>query len=216
MMKDCEVKERYLKFFLDRCLAVVLVIILSPLFLLIVIISKINGLIVPEDRGWVFFKIERITKGEKIQLIKFRTVKENLLKSILEKEGRIDDIKFLEKDSKNLTWLGHYLRDFYLDELPQLLNILKGEISFVGPRPYPVSMYEEDLAKGVFRKKIIRAGLTGLVQINKENIKNKAEEIALDLEYIQKICALSAFKLLCYDLKIIFRSLAVVFKGQGL
>ena len=160
------VKTRSVKEIFDKSFALILSCILLPLFLFIGLLSKINGLIVKEDRGPIFFCIERISKGKVIRLIKFRTIKMRKLQEILNHEGRIDDIKFLEKQNHNLTRLGRVLRDFYLDELPQIFNILRGELSFVGPRPYPLSMYEEEIAKGRMRKKIIRAGLSCCLESN--------------------------------------------------
>lgn len=217
-MKDLNdiVKERFLKNTCDKILAVVLLILSWPVFLLIAFLSMLNGVLIKDDRGPVFFKIERISKGKVIALIKFRTIKMKKLQEILDREGRIDNIKSLEVHDYNLTLLGRILRDFYLDELPQILNVLKSEISFVGPRPYPLSMYEEEIAKGGLRKKIIRAGLTGLVQVNKGIVNSKEKEIALDLEYISKVRTLSPFKLLVYDLGIIIKSFWIVAKGQGL
>ncbi|MFH1777141.1 MAG: sugar transferase [Candidatus Omnitrophota bacterium] len=213
-----EMKDRWVKIVFDRVFAAVLIVIFMPFFLLVFVLNKLNGIFVPVDVGSVFFKIERISKGKIIHLLKFRTVKIEKLNQLQsqDEDGRIDDIKPLEKDIANLTWLGKYLRDFYVDELPQLFNILIGDISFVGPRPYPLSMYEQDLKKRIVRKKVIRCGLTGLVQINKANIKSKEEEIALDMEYIQKVRTLLPIRLLVYDGKIMLKSIRVVLKGQGL
>ena len=205
-----------LKSCFDKFLVMVMLLVLAPIWILIFVLSKLNGLFCPSDRGPIFYRIERVSHGETFWLIKFRTVKMASIDQLLAKHGRIDDIKSLERESVNLTWLGNFLKKFYLDELPQFSNILKGELSFVGPRPYPLDAYRKELEQGITRKKVARAGLTGLVQIDKSKCKSFAEEVGLDEQYIRKVRTASWLGLFFFDLKILLRSLFVLAKGEGL
>ena len=132
------------------------------------------------------------------------------------KSGRINKIKDIERDNKNVTHIGRYLKKYYLDEILQLIHILKGEISFDGPRPWPVNDYNEEISKGIYRKKIMKAGLTGWTQIHKGTYKNLEEERALDYEYIDRVLTQSAWKSFLYDMGIMFRSIKTVFRAEGL
>lgn len=213
---DKKVLCPWLKVWFDKALASFLLLLFSPFFVLIFVLNKINAIFAPADKGPLFFSIERISQGQKIQLLKFRILKVEKIEALRQKEGRIDDINPLERDRNNLTWLGVYLKAYYLDEIPQLINILKGQMSFVGTRPYPLGAYQQELKRGVLRKKIIRAGLTGPVQINKGRFKYPDEDIHLDNEYIHKVRTLSPFRLFFCDVKILIQSIAKVYKGEGL
>jgi len=133
----------------------------------------------------------------------------------LEKDG-IVHTKLLEQERANLTKIGWLAKKFYLDELPQLYSILKGEMSLVGPRPWNPVDYRNEVVKGVYRKKVIKAGLLGLVQISKGGNGEHQNGIGLDEEYINCVKTFSPTKLLFYDLAIIGRSIKLILKGEGL
>lgn len=201
----------------DKLLAVTLFIISFPVFILIAFLIKFFGLIFQEDAGFIFYSERRVSHGKYFKLIKFRTLKMSVMQELYEQgKGSINRIKDRERNDENCTRIGVYLKNFYLDELPQLINILKGDLSFVGPRPWPIKDYENELERGIDRKKIIKCGLTGLVQINKGKYKNLEEEIALDYAYIEHIKTHSGVRNLFYDLYIIWKSFKVLFEGKGL
>lgn len=125
-------------------------------------------------------------------------------------------IKPMERDPANVTKVGKILKDFYLDELPQLFTILVGDMSFVGPRPWPLEPYYEEVEEGIFRKRLIRPGLTGLVQANK-GIKDSPSEWQLDSADIGFMHdEPSGWKKLAFDLQVLTRSTKTVSEGKGL
>jgi lipopolysaccharide/colanic/teichoic acid biosynthesis glycosyltransferase len=121
--------------------------------------------------------------------------------------------RLYEAESGNLTWSGkHLLKPWYLDELPQLLNVLRGEMSLVGPRPWPPHMVRQQLSEGLDYRNRTRAGLTGPAQVTKgDGIRYED----LDLEYAG-LSSLSGWALVRYDLQILWRTLGVMRRGEGL
>ena len=105
------------------------------------------------------------------------------------------------------------LKPWYVDELPQLLNVLRGDISLVGPRPWPPHMVERQRSEGLTYRDEVSAGLTGPAQVSKGSGRPFAD---LDLVYLERTRALSGWGLLRYDLEILLRTVAVIARGEGL
>lgn len=208
-----QVKIRLSKRIFDILLSALLLSLTFPLSLIIILAILIEGLVVAESGGSPFYVEIRISKGEPFGLIKFRIFK---VRAILEEiRPGILTTKEVENKPENLTHVGKYLKKYGLDELPQLLNILMGDMSFVGPRPRPIREYQSELKDGIYYRKVIRAGLTGLAQIRKGIPRSFEEDIAKDAEYVEKSRRLSALQLLKLDIWIIFRTIRVVIKGTG-
>lgn len=184
--------QKYIKRILDFIFSLFFLIILSPLFLIlsILVIIKLGSPII--------FKQERVGKGEKIfTLYKFRSM-----------TSEKDENGNLLPDEKRLKKFGRILRSTSLDELPELFNILKGDMSFVGPRPLLVQYlpyYNEEQK----HRHDVRGGLTGLAQVKGRNLLTWEEKFKLDVEYVHHISFLG-------DLKIIFLTFAVVFSKKGI
>jgi len=122
----------------------------------------------------------------------------------------------LESDSANLTWAGRrILKPWYLDELPQLFNVLRGDMSLVGPRPWPPSMVRNQLAKGYDYRNHITAGWTGPAQVQK-GITEPAGYAELDLAYVEACRTRSGMRLVRFDLGILWRTVKVMARGEGL
>ena len=202
-----------LKALFDKSLSAIALLLTSPLLALAALAILIDGLIWPEDRGPVFYRETRISKGVPFSLLKLRTMQ---VSAIQEAHRQGLTVKYLERGNRGHTRVGWYLRRWYLDELPQLINILRGEMSFVGPRPPAPFEYERELAEGNLRKKLARAGLVGLQQAHKGRTKSFEEEFALDYEYVAQVGGMSPPRRLVYEIGIILRSVRVLLEGKGL
>lgn len=200
------------KVFFDKFVSAFLLIATLPVSLFIVTAIKVGGMIKKEDRGTVFFIEKRISEGRVFNLYKFRIFKMPAIKQI-GKPGVIT--KNVENNPENLTTFGRSLKKWGLDELPQLFSILKGDMTLVGPRPAPVNEYEAEVSSGIYRKKVIRTGLTGPVQVMKGTIRSKQQEIEADTEYIKRIKNSSQIGALRVDLEILAKTIKVFLKRTG-
>lgn len=194
IMKEMELTmnlySRYIKRILDFFLALIAVIVLSPIIIILIIVGSIKL------KGNPFFSQLRPGKDEKIfKLLKFRTMTNEK-----DKGGN-----FLP-DNKRLTTYGKFLRKTSLDELPELFNIIKGDMAIVGPRPLLVE-YLPWYTEVEKHRHDVRPGLTGLAQINGRNSLNWDERFALDIEYISQI----SFKL---DIKIWILTIKEILKRE--
>jgi len=173
-------------------------IVLSPLFLLIALLIKFDS------EGPVFFKQERIGKnGEPFILYKFRTMVKNA-------ESKGSGVFTEEKDPR-ITRIGSILRKTSLDELPQLINVLKGEMSLVGPRPpVPYHPYEYKDYPDKYKVRFnLKPGITGLAQVNGRNNLSWEERFEYDLEYVRK-------QNLFIDIKIMVKTFFKIANQTGL
>lgn len=183
---------KYFKRMIDFCLSLIGLIVLSPLLLLLMLLGAVFM------GGNPFFTQERPGKDEKIfKLIKFRTM-----------DNRRDKDGDLLPDEVRLNKYGRFLRSTSLDELPELINILKGDMAIVGPRPQLVRdmvfMTPEQR-----RRHSVRQGLTGWAQVNGRNGISWEDKFKYDLEYVDKLSFL-------FDVKIIIMTVATVFKRDGI
>ena len=162
----------------------------------------------PRDRGRVFYRERRISRGRPFDLLKLRTLRESVL---VEAEGHV---RPFEADAKNLTWAGRrVLKPLYFDELPQLVNVLRGEISLVGPRPWPPELVERQLARGVDYRLRVTAGWTGPAQVSK-GLDVQYEN--LDRAYVELLATRPAREVVRHDLRILRRTLATMLRREGL
>ncbi|PGX10509.1 sugar transferase [Bacillus sp. AFS033286] len=186
---------KYMKRMVDFIISLIGLIILSPVFLLLILCIKIDS------RGPVLFKQCRIGKDKsEFYILKFRTMKINTPKDT--------PTHLLENPDQYITKVGRFLRKTSLDELPQIVNILKGEMSIVGPRPALWNQYDLIKERDIYNANDIRPGLTGWAQVNGRdelpiNIKAK-----LDGEYVQKINFI-------FDIRVCFKTILSVAKSEG-
>lgn len=199
----------------DVVLSFGLLLVMSPLLILIMMAILAEGLFAPRSRGPIFLSEPRGSEGKIFDLPKFRIIRMDVFSKIRATQ-KYQHIKPMEGDPNNLTRIGFVLKKFYLDELPQLFSILSGDMSFVGPRPWPLEPYYEELEQGIFRKRLIRPGLTGLVQVNK-GVEDGPTEWTLDFAYIGFMnSGVGGWAKLGADLRILRRSLRTVYEGKGL
>ena len=112
-----------------------------------------------------------------------------------------------------MTFSGRWIKQWYLDELPQLINIVRGDMGLIGTRPWPVELYEEEMSKGITRKRDLPGGLVGPVQAAKGT---QVSGLELDLAYLALYRNGSGWALLKEDVLILLRSLGVVAKHEGI
>lgn len=197
--------QRFIKRFMDFTLSLTALIILSPILLLLIIAIKMDS------KGPAFFKQERVGLKEKIfYMYKFRSM-------VIDAEEKFEQVKnlnetnsimFKAKKDPRVTAVGKFIRKYSLDELPQLINILKGEMSIVGPRP-PLPRELKNYKPWHHAKFLGKPGLTGLWQVSgRANIKNFDKVIALDYEYLKNWTIMK-------DIGIILKTIPVVILADG-
>lgn len=186
--------QRISKRSFDIVISSVALVLLSPLFLIISLLIKI------EDGGPVFYKQVRLTKGGKrFNVLKFRSMKTNA-----EKDGVA---RLASRDDDRITHIGRIIRACRMDEVPQFLNILKGDMSIVGPRPERPEIAEQYISQGIpynLRLKV-KAGLTGYAQIIGKYNTTAEDKLRLDLMYIENYSFLLDMKMLFMTLRVIFQ-----------
>ena len=195
-----------LKNFLDFLLAFCLIFFLLPIFLIIYFLIWIEN-----PKAPIFYKSKRVGKNNKLfNCLKFRTMvpdADQMKKKLLDKNERKDGILFKMQDDPRVTKIGKFLRKWSLDELPQLFNVIFGQMSLIGPRPHlpeEVKKYEKDN----LRILSIRPGVTGFSQINGRSSLTFEEEIKFELFYLKNWS-------LRLDLIIFFKTIFLVLKGEN-
>lgn len=190
----------------DIVCAALATVVLSPFFLVIAIIIKAE-----DPKGPVFFAHQRIgMRGKMIRIYKFRSMVSNaeeLIEHFTPEQRREYEENYKLENDPRITRIGNFLRKSSLDELPQLLNILSGTLSIVGPRP----VVQDELEKyGAMQEKFlsVKPGLTGYWQANGRSDTTYDERIAMELYYADNCSFL-------LDLKIILKTISVVLTGQG-
>lgn len=180
---------------LDFILALLSLIILSPVFIIISLIIKMTS------EGPVFFKQKRIGKNKvEFYIYKFRTMRTDTPKDT--------PTHLLENPEQYITRIGKFLRKTSLDELPQLINILKGEMSFIGPRPALWNQYDLIAERDKYGANDVYPGLTGWAQINGRDELPIPIKARLDGEYVKNMSFL-------FDLKCFFGTIISVIKSDG-
>ena len=183
---------KYIKRILDIISSLLAIVLLSPLLLVLTIMGAV------EMKGNPFFTQERPGKDEKIfKLIKFRT-----MTNAKDKDGN------LLSDADRLTRYGKFLRNTSLDELPELFNILKGDMSVTGPRPLLVQ-YLPRYNEYQHRRHEVKPGLSGWAQVNGRNAISWEEKFEFDVEYVDNYS-------LSMDIKILFMTILNVLKRDGI
>lgn len=193
---------RVIKRLMDIVGAVVGLLLLSPVFLLIGMITKIT------DPGPVFYKSKRVSKNKEFLMWKFRSMVVNadkLKQELMEKNRREGPLFKIDDDPRITRW-GKFLRKTTLDELPQLWNVLKGDLSLVGPRahlPEEIAQYEKHHRKVL----AIKAGVTGLAQVSGRSQLDFEKEVKLDVYYLENWSV-------WMDIKILLKTFTVLLEGE--
>ena len=184
--------KKFFKRFFDIILSIIGLIFLSPIFIIVFLLLLIN------NNGKAFFFQKRPGKNEKIfKVIKFKTMNDKK-----DKDGA------LLPDEKRLTPIGEIIRKTSLDELPQLINVLKGDMSLIGPRPLLpeyLPLYNDEQKK----RHTVKPGITGWAQVNGRNAISWQQKFEYDVWYVNNISFLT-------DLKMFFKTIAKIFISEGI
>ncbi|MBP8959026.1 MAG: exopolysaccharide biosynthesis polyprenyl glycosylphosphotransferase [Bacteroidales bacterium] len=195
-------KSFYYNFF-KRCIDISIIFIISPFVFIFTLF--ISAIIKIDSDGPVFFLQERVGQGGKIfKILKFRTMYKNA-----EENGA----KFADKNDARITRVGNFLRKLRLDELPQIWNVLKGEMSLIGPRPEQVEFVKEFEKRIPFYsiRHLIKPGITGWAQVHlgyASNIEETSEKLEYDLYYIKNMS-------LWLDVVVILKTILIIIKKKG-
>jgi lipopolysaccharide/colanic/teichoic acid biosynthesis glycosyltransferase len=182
----------FFKPFLDFIIALLAVVVLSPVLLVLMLVLAVV------NKGKPFFTQARPGKNGRIfYIVKFKTMNE-----------KRDGAGKLLPDIKRITKAGKFVRKFSLDELPQLINVIKGEMSLIGPRPL-LPEYLELYDSFQVRRHEIKPGITGWAQVNGRNAISWSQKFELDVVYVDML----SFRL---DIKIIFRTILKVIKSENI
>ena len=198
----------------DIVMSFLLIILFLPFIAVVLLLMGLEFLFISESRGSIFYSEIRISAGKPFRIYKFRIFKDKVLNNILEKGGFVHTKK-LERDKNNLIYTGRLLKQIYMDELPQLFNVLKGDMSLVGPRPTNIANAQQLYEEGCYSKFLIKAGLMGTFQLYKIR-KGVYDQEATDIKYIDFCQKSSGWKIILYDLKIIFLTIWTVLRAEGI
>ncbi len=187
------IEQTILKRLMDIVFSLMALIILSPFMIISALIIKLY------DRGPVFYRQDRLTiDGKVFRILKFRSMCV---------ESEVQGAQLAKKDDDRITPIGKFLRAIHFDEIPQILNILKGDMSFVGPRPERPEIaeeYESSIPEFGFRLKV-KAGLTGYAQVYGKYNTTPYDKLKLDMSYIMNYSFWLDIKLIIMTFKIIFQ-----------
>ena len=197
----------------DKTLSAVLLVVLSPVFVFLIVAMGLNMLIRPSDRGPWLYRERRVSFGREFDLLKFRTLRSDVLEQIHRAESHA---RIHEADEANLTWVGRrLLKPRYLDELPQIWNVVRGDMSIVGPRPWPPSMVADQVARGLTYRNEFVAGWTGPAQVEKGGTESSGYAV-LDLGYVEACRISSTWRVVRADLTLLRQTVVVMAKGEGI
>jgi lipopolysaccharide/colanic/teichoic acid biosynthesis glycosyltransferase len=203
---------RFLKVAFDKVVAASLLVAAAPILLLVKIAYVIEGWLLPENKGPMFFSYNAVSAGKIFPKYKIRLIKVKYIDQEGAKRGDWHAYS-AEWTPESRTRVGHFVKKFYLDELPQFYNILRGDMSIVGPRPLAVHHYERDRQQGNVTRFLVKGGLLGLGHVMKGT--PEMGNPVYEYEYIDRYLKSSAIELLWLDLVIIGRGMRVIIQGKG-
>jgi len=206
-------KSRIPKYLFDKVVSLIILVVILPFLLIIKFAYLIEGLFIPENKGPMFFNYNAVSSGIVFPKYKIRLIKMKYIDNEGAKRGDWHAYS-AEWTPDSRTYVGRFVKKFYLDELPQFYNVLRGDMSIVGPRPLAVHHYERDLKQGNVARSLIKGGLIGLGHV----LKGTPEmgKPIYEYEYIDQYLKRSSIGLLWLDIQIIWRGFKVILKGKGL
>lgn len=209
---EAPLPKRFFKIAFDKLASLIMLLFAVPILLILKIAYLIEGFFIPENSGPMFFYYYAVSAGKIIPKYKIRLIKQKFIDPI--GASNHEWIAFsAEWTEESRTYVGSFVKKYYLDELPQFWSVLKGDMSIVGPRPLSVLHYERDRTQGNVTRSLLLGGLLGLGHINKGTAE--MGNPSYEYEYIDEYLNRSSLSLLALDLWIIWRGLFVIIKGGG-
>jgi lipopolysaccharide/colanic/teichoic acid biosynthesis glycosyltransferase len=210
---DRPLPDRLPKLIFDKLVAGILLLLAAPILLVLKLGYLIEGLVLPENKGPLFFYYNAVSAGRVFRKYKIRIIKLKYIDPEGAKRG--DWLAYsAEWTPESRTVLGRFVKNFYLDEIPQFYSVLRGDMSIVGPRPLSVLHYERDREQGNVARSLVKGGLLGLGHIHKGT--SEMGNPVYEYEYIDQYLKRSPMGLLWLDLTIIARGIRVMIQGKGL
>lgn len=204
--------DRFWKSIFDKGFSFLFIILSFPLILIVCISYIIEGFLIKENKGPIFFFYWAVSRGKKFAKYKIRLIKQDFIDQNLAKENNWLAYS-AEWSEESRTFTGSLVKKYYLDEIPQFISILKGEMSIVGPRPLSEMHYERDIAQGNVTRRLLKGGMLGLGHINKGT--DLMGDPSFEYEYIDEYLKRSSFSLMCLDIWIIYKGIMLILKGGG-
>lgn len=206
------VRVGFFKRLFDLLLAAIILILCTPIVISLFLFNLIEGVLIPANRGPLFFYYNGVSHGKPFKKYKIRLIKMCYIDAELRKIGDWHAYKNEWKPEAR-THMGKLVKRFYLDEIPQFFSVLSGNMSIVGPRPLAVHHYQRDLAQGNITRKLLRGGLLGLGHIHKGTTEMGNPKY--EFEYLNYCVNKSAWEIFKLDISIIYKGVILMSKGEG-
>lgn len=204
--------DRFLKTTLDKFIASIILFLCIPILVALKIAYFVEGLLIKDSKGPLFFYYNAVSAGKKIKKWKIRIIKSKFIdaEAALRGEWIAHSAEWVPESR---THVGKFVKKYYLDEIPQFWSVLIGEMSIVGPRPLAVVHYERDMAQGNVTRFLLKGGLLGLGHIKKGTPEmGKAD---YEYEYLDRYLFESSIGILKLDVSIILAGVRLIFRGGG-
>lgn len=207
-----DIKPKFSKIIFDKSFSFFCLIFFIPILIILKIAYVLEGILIQENKGPMLYFYYGVSAGKKFKKYKLRVIKQKFIDHEAAKKG--DWIAYSsEWNEESRTIVGKFVKDYYLDEIPQFFSVFLGDMSFVGPRPLSVMHYERDIEQGNITRRLLRGGILGLGHINKGT--SEMGNPVYEYEYLRNNINMSSFQLLRLDLWIIYKGLILVLKGGG-
>lgn len=198
----------------DIFLTIFILIIFAPVFILFFILIFIEHIFRGYPLAPLVYHEIRWSAGKPFTLYKYNIFKQNVIDDLKSQEKFIDT-KNLER-SGDLITVGKFLKQIYLDEIPQFLNVLKGDMSIVGPRPMNMKTHEKLKREGFYAKDTVKAGITGYYQAVHKAQKSKGSQEMLDTYYVNHYLNNPWYTHMLFDIRILLNTLLVLILARGI
>lgn len=197
----------------DIIISIFLFVLFIPLILFIITWIVIEQIFVKDSRGSFLYSEKRVSQGKIFDFYKWRIFKMAAIEAARQGGAVVHTVE-LQRNPENLTYYGKFLKRIYMDEMPQLWNVLKGDMTLVGPRPTNLENSVNMKKSGDYTREIMVCGLTGPFQAQKGHANNS--QLNLDEEYINFVATNPGWKIVLKDILIILRTVRIVLEARGI